>query len=194
MTKIRSLCVYCGSRTGSDPDFAAMAEAFGTLLANNNIRLVYGGGSVGLMGILARRVLDQGGNVTGIIPDHLDHVEVTQPGLTDLHVVPNMHTRKRLMFDQSDAFVSLPGSVGTLDETIEVITWKQLGLHDKPVILVNAKGYWNPFEALIQHMIRAGFTGHETRDLYRMVPGIEDVLPALAQTPDPTLPDRDQLL
>ncbi|RMF12207.1 MAG: TIGR00730 family Rossman fold protein [Alphaproteobacteria bacterium] len=194
MTEVKSICVYCGSRTGNDPRFSALAESFGALLARNGIRLVYGGGSVGLMGMAARSVLAHGGEVIGVIPEHLDHVEITQSGLSELHVVPNMHSRKHLMFELSDAFVSLPGSIGTLDETIEVITWKQLGLHDKPILLVNAERYWDPFDALIRHVVAAGFASNETRTLYTMVAGIEDVLPTLGRAPAPMLPDRDELI
>lgn len=194
MTAIRSLCVYCGSRTGQDPGFTALAEALGQILGEEGIRLVYGGGSVGLMGVLARSVLAHGGAVTGIIPEHLDHVEITQRGLTELLVVRSMHERKRLMFDRADAFVSLPGSIGTLDETIEVITWKQLRLHDKPILLVNADGYWDPFQALIRHVIAAGFASEATRDLYTLVDGIGDILPALRRAPDPARSDRQDLL
>ncbi len=194
MTDVKSICLYCGSRTGKDPRFAAMAEAFGALMARNRIRLVYGGGSVGLMGLAARSALAHGGEAVGIIPEHLDHVEITQSGLTDLHVVPDMHSRKHMMFELADAFVSLPGSIGTLDETIEVITWKQLSLHDKPILLVNADGYWEPFDALIQHVIGAGFASGATRALYTMVDGIDDVLPTLARAPTPALPERDELI
>lgn len=194
MTEVKSICLYCGSRTGADPRFAAMAEAFGAMLAKAGIRLVYGGGSVGLMGMAARSTLAHGGEAVGVIPGHLDHVEITQSGLTELHVVPNMHSRKHMMFELSDAFVSLPGSIGTLDETIEVITWKQLQLHDKPILLVNADGYWEPFEALIAHVIAAGFAGQETRTLYTLVDGVGDVLPALGRAPAPALPEREELI
>jgi len=194
MTTVKSICIYCGSRTGNDPRFSAMAEALGRLLATNGINLVYGGGSVGLMGMLARSVMAHGGTVTGIIPAHLDHVEITQTGLTRLHVVSSMHERKRMMFDEADAFVSLPGSIGTLDETIEVITWKQLGLHDKPILLVNADGYWEPFEALIRHVIAAGFTSEETARLYTLVDGLDDILPALEKAHPPARPDREDLI
>lgn len=191
---LRSVCVYCGSKVGRDPRFAAHAERLGELLAGAGIRLVYGGGSVGLMGILARTVLRHGGAVVGIIPQHLDHVEITQKGLSELHVVPNMHTRKRLMFDHSDAFVSLPGSVGTLDETIEVITWRQLKLHDKPIVLVNDGGYWTPFLDFMGHMVNEGFASPATRRLFQVVETVEDVLPALRAAAAPTLPDREELI
>ena len=191
---LRSVCVYCGSKVGRDPHFAAHAERLGELLAAAKIRLVYGGGSVGLMGILARATLRHGGEVVGIIPEHLDHVEITQKGLSELHVVPNMHSRKRLMFDHSDAFVSLPGSVGTLDETIEVITWRQLKLHDKPVVLVTDGGYWTPFLDFIDHIIREDFASPATTQLYTVVDTVEEVLSALARAATPKLPDREELI
>ena len=191
---LRSICVYCGSKVGRNPQFAAHAERLGELLATSKIRLVYGGGSVGLMGILARAALRHGGEVVGIIPEHLDHVEITQKGLSELHVVPNMHSRKRLMFDHSDAFVSLPGSVGTLDETIEVITWRQLKLHDKPIVLVNDGGYWTPFLSFIEHVVYEGFASPATARLFEVVDMVEDVLPALRAAAAPRLPDREELI
>lgn len=189
-----TICVYCGSRPGADPRFAAAAAAFGQMLARAGIGLVYGGGSVGLMGLLARSVMDHGGTVIGIIPGHLDHREITQSGLTELHVVGSMHERKRLMFERAEAFVCLPGSIGTLDEMIEIITWRQLHLHDKPVILVDLCGYWQPLLAVIDHMVDQGFAGAEVRDLYRVVPDMNGVLPALAARGAPQLPDRQELL
>ncbi|MDA5193259.1 LOG family protein [Govanella unica] len=191
--ELRSLCVYCGSKTGNDPDFALAAEAFGRKLASENIRLVYGGGAVGLMGLLARSLLTAGGAVNGIIPGHLDHHEITQTGLTELHVVPNMHSRKRQMFEESDAFVALPGSIGTLDELIEVITWRQLGLHDKPIIIANLKNYWAPFLALIDHVIAAGYASPATGRLYQVVDSIDAILPALRAAPPASRPDREDL-
>lgn len=191
---IRSVCVYCGSATGHNSAFTDSAVRLGRLLAEAGIRLVYGGGSVGLMGVLARSALAHGGQVTGIIPGHLDHVEITQTGLTELIVVPSMHERKRQMFDRSDAFVSLPGSIGTLDETIEVITWRQLKLHDKPILIVNDGGYWTPFLNLIGHAVRAGFAHPATTRLYQVVERVDDVLPTLAQAAAPALPGRDELI
>lgn len=191
---IQAICVYCGSATGHDPAFEQNAARLGKALADNGIRLVYGGGSIGLMGILARSVLSHGGQVTGIIPGHLDHVEITQTGLTELVVVPNMHERKRQMFERSDAFVSLPGSIGTLDETIEVITWRQLKLHDKPILIVNDRDYWAPFVALIQHIVDAGFAHPMTQSLFHMVDSVDEVLPFLTHVAAPRLPDREELL
>ncbi len=191
---IQNIAVYCGSRTGSDPAFAAAADQFGRTLALAGLRLIYGGGSVGLMGILARGAMAVGGTVMGVIPGHLHHVEITQTDLAALEVVPNMHNRKQRMFEEADAFVSLPGSIGTLDETIEVITWRQLGLHDKPILLVNLNNYWDPFLALIDHIIAQDFANGDTRRLFTVVPDLASVLPTLAQAPAPAIPDREHLL
>lgn len=189
-----TICVYCGSRPGTDPLIGAAVADFGAMLARAGISLVYGGGSIGLMGILARSVMDNGGTVIGIIPGHLDHREITQSGLTELHVVGSMHERKRMMFERSDAFVCLPGGIGTLEEMVEIITWRQLHLHDKPVLLVDHQSYWQPLLAVIDHMIAQGFTGAEIRSLYRVVPGMAAILPALAAAGGPELPDREDLL
>ena len=173
------MCLYCGSRPGRRPVFAEAAQAFGTLCARGGIRLVYGGGSIGLMGVAARACLEGGGQVLGIIPDHLDHVEITMQGLSELRVVTSMHERKRQMFIESDGFVVLPGGIGTLDEFIEMTTWAQLGLHARPVLLVNIEGYWNPFLALMAHIIDSGFAAPATTGLYTVIDGVDDILPAL---------------
>lgn len=190
-----TICVFCGSRPGVDPAFGAAITRFGAALARAGINLIYGGGSIGLMGLLARSVMYHGGTVIGVIPGHLDHVEITQTGLAELHVVGSMHERKRLMFDRSDAFVCLPGGIGTLDEMIEIVTWRQLHLHDKPVILVDLCGYWQPLLDLIDHMVASGFVGPEVRGLYQVVPGMDDILPALAGSGGgPRLWTREELL
>jgi len=194
MSLIRSLCLYCGSRPGNRPAFSEAAESFGRLCAENGIRLVYGGGSVGLMGTAARACLKGGGTVLGIIPEHLDHVEITMQGLTELRVVTSMHERKHQMFMESDGFVILPGGIGTLDEFIEVATWAQLGLHAKPIVLVNDQGYWEPFLALMRHLVESGFAAPATQDLYTVVEGIDAILPALARFADAGLKARPLLL
>lgn len=193
MTSIRSICVYCGSRSGTNGDYATIARDFGHMLAARRITLVYGGGGVGLMGILARAVKEHGGRVVGIIPRHLDQIEIKQTGLDELHVVEDMHSRKRRMFDLSDAFVSLPGSIGTIDETIEVITWRQLGLHDKPVLLVNERGYWTPFLNMLDHIKTEGFASPHLGELFEVVGSIHDVMPALAKSRHPETTARNRL-
>ena len=152
MSKIKTICVYCGSGPGSNPRFIEAAIGFGKVLAENHIRLVYGGGSIGLMGALATSILDHGGTVTGIIPDFLTSRENALTRVQELIVTPDMHERKRLMFERSDAFVALPGGVGTLEELVEQLTWKQLGRHTKPVLLANIDGFWEPLLALLAHM------------------------------------------
>ncbi len=184
MAHINSLCVYCGSRPGRNDHFRKIARDFGHILVRENIRLVYGGGNVGLMGIIANVVMSQGGKVTGVIPRHLDEEEVGLKEATDFFVVDNMHERKRMMFDHSDCFVALPGSIGTLDETIEVITWKQLRLHNKPIIIVNSDGYWQPLLMLIDNFIREEFTVAATRDLFHVVDSVADVVPLLKSLPE----------
>jgi len=194
MAEIRSICVYCGSRFGRNENFSALAENFGALMASADIRLVYGGGDVGLMGVIAKSVMKNGGAVMGIIPQHLEKAEVGLKAVTDFHVVDNMHDRKRMMFDHSDAFVALPGSIGTLDETIEVLTWKQLKLHDKPIIIVNSENYWAPFLDLIDHVIDQEFTIAATRDLFHVVDRIEDVLPLLKSLPQSRIDPKNTLI
>src|ERR1700740_289512 len=162
MSKIKTVCVYCGSGPGTDPRFVEAAIAFGKALAENGIRLVYGGGSIGLMGAVATSVLDHGGTVTGIIPDFLPIRENALKRVQEMIVTPDMHERKRLMFERSDAFVALPGGIGTLEELVEQLTWQQLGRHSKPVLLANIDGFWEPLFDLLAHMrstqfIRQGF-------------------------------------
>ncbi|MGE3720178.1 MAG: TIGR00730 family Rossman fold protein [Bauldia sp.] len=175
---LRNLCVYCGAATGTDPDHAAAAERLGRLMAEAGIGLVYGGGSVGLMGILARAALENGGHVTGIIPQFLKDREIMLGEASELVITADMHERKRLMFDRSDAFLALPGGIGTLEETIEMMTWAQLGQHRKPIVLANFKGFWAPLIALLEHMTIGGFVHSSPAGrLYTVVDRIEDVLP-----------------
>src|ERR1700726_1317361 len=152
MTKIKTVCVYCGSGPGTNPHFVEAAVALGKIMAENGIRLVYGGGSLGLMGAIATSVLDHGGLVTGIIPDFLTARENALTRVQEMIVTPDMHERKRLMFEHSDAFVALPGGIGTLEELVEQMTWAQLGRHTKPVLLANIDGFWEPLLALLAHM------------------------------------------
>jgi len=184
MIKTKSLCVYCGSRRPRDPAHIDAAKALGRALAANGIRLVYGGGRVGLMGVIADATLDAGGQVIGIIPAHLHDIEVGHKKLTELHVVDSMHARKAKMFEMSDAFAILPGGLGTLDETFEMITWRQIGLHDKPILLVNYQDYWRPLLSLITHMINAGFVEREAHEYFTVVSELAEIIPALGRAPE----------
>jgi uncharacterized protein (TIGR00730 family) len=179
MNKIRTVCVYCGSGPGNNPRFVEAAIAFGKTLAKNGIRLVYGGGSIGLMGAVATSVLDHGGTVTGIIPGFLTSRENALTRVQEMIVTPDMHERKRLMFERSDAFVALPGGIGTLEELVEQLTWQQLGRHSKPVLLANIDGFWEPLMALITHMRATEFIRPSlTVDILK-AERVEDILPRL---------------
>jgi uncharacterized protein (TIGR00730 family) len=180
---LRRLCVYCASSSRVDARYREAAAALGRIAAVAGVEIVYGGGRVGLMGLLADAALAAGGRVTGVIPSHLYEREVGHAGLSELVVVGSMHERKQRMFELADAFVTLPGGLGTLDETIEIMTWKQLGLHDKPLIIVDIAGYWAPFAALVEHAIVAGFTTAAARHYFNVVPRVEDVLPVIAALP-----------
>ncbi|MSP80544.1 MAG: TIGR00730 family Rossman fold protein [Rhodospirillales bacterium] len=183
MGKIGGVCVFCGSKTGTDPAFARAAARLGVLLAEAGIRLVYGGGRIGLMGILAQAAVRAGGHVSGVIPDFLMKLEVADTGITDLVVVDSMHERKRRMFELADGFVVLPGGLGTLDETFEIVTWKQLRQHSKPIVLVNLNGYWSPFADLIGATVAGGFAHPAVADLFSLVDSVEDVIGALRVQP-----------
>lgn len=165
MSELRSVCVYCGSSPGFDPAYVEMAEALGTHLAERGIRLVYGGGEVGLMGRTADAVLAAGGEVTGVIPVGLFSREIGHRGLTELIEVDTMHTRKHRMFELSDAFVALPGGLGTLEELAEMMTWSQLGVHSKPIGVLDVLGYWQPFFDLLSRGVAEGFMKRQHLDL-----------------------------
>ena len=160
---MKTLCVYCGSNAGNDPAYAALARALGTRLAQDRIALVYGGGNVGLMGIVADAVLEHGGEVIGVIPQQLVDWEVAHKGVTRLEVVDSMHTRKQRMFELSDGFVALPGGFGTLDEMFEMLTWRQLGLGKKPCAFLDASGFWQPLMTMLDTMVRERFLHAEQR-------------------------------
>lgn len=176
---IRSVCVYCGSGSGSDPAFAKAAQEFGKALAKASVRLVYGGGSTGLMGEVARATLAHGGEVTGIIPTFLKDREVELKDCTELIVTPGMHARKQLMFDRADAFVTLPGGVGTLEELAEQMTWAQIGQHRKPILILDVNGFWRPLLALFAHMREAGFIRRENEVKPIVAEKVGDILPML---------------
>ena len=183
--RIRNICVYCGSNVGSNPAYAAAARQLGQSMAKERIGLVYGGGGLGLMGELARAVLAHGGRVTGIIPAFLSVKERMLRDVTELVVVDDMHQRKKLMFDKSDAFVALPGGIGTLEELVEQLTWAQLGRHTKPIVLVNIDEFYAPFLALIGHMQAEAFIRPDMDVRFLTVDRAEDVVPAILAAATP---------
>jgi uncharacterized protein (TIGR00730 family) len=188
MSKIKTVCVYCGSGAGTNPRFIESARALGKALAEGGIRLVYGGGSVGMMGAVATSVLDHGGTVTGIIPGFLTAKENALKRVQEMIVTPDMHERKRLMFEHADAFVALPGGVGTLEELVEQLTWQQLGRHTKPVLLANIDGFWEPLLALIAHMRDTQFIRANLSVDILKAERVEDILPRL-QAAAATMPE-----
>jgi uncharacterized protein (TIGR00730 family) len=188
MQSIKSLCVFCGSSAKGNKLHHQEARNLGMILAQNDISLVYGGAQVGLMQMVADSTMENNGKVIGIIPEHLVKVEGKHTGITEIIVVESMHERKQMMFDKSDAIVVLPGGFGTLDETFEVLTWKQLHLHDKPVIVVNSGGYWNPFKQLAQYVVKEGYAHESHLDLMTFVDSTDEILPALQKIPDPRPP------
>jgi uncharacterized protein (TIGR00730 family) len=178
---IRRLCVYCGSSAAVDRQYREAASELGGRLAAAGIGLVYGGGRVGLMGLLADAALAAGGVVTGVIPSRLRDAELAHEGATELVVVDSMHERKRLMAERADAFAILPGGVGTLDEMFEILSWKQLQLHEKPIFVVDIGGYWAPLHALLDHIVAQGFARPQTRDLLQVVPTVAALMAALSE-------------
>jgi len=180
MVALRAVCVFCGSSAPADPRYREAARALGALLARRGVDLVYGGGSVGLMGELADAALGHGGRVTGVIPAGLFAREVGHTGLTELHEVASMHERKQLMYDLSDAFIALPGGLGTLEELAEVATWSQLGLHSKPVVLLDVDGFWEPLVSQLDRMAGAGLLRPASRELIQRTRSAEEALGVLA--------------
>lgn len=195
--RLENVCVYCGSASGGDPAFEAAARTLGRALAAEGVGLVYGGGGRGLMGVLARAVLESGGRVTGIIPDFLTDTDAALREAQEHVVVPDMHTRKRLMFERADAFVALPGGIGTLEELVEQMTWVQLARHSKPVLVADVGGFWRPLLALLEHMRERGFISASTEVRYLVAERIEDVVPmlkdAVARRPATEPADVDRL-
>jgi uncharacterized protein (TIGR00730 family) len=181
MPHIHSVAVFCGSRAGNDPAYRIAAQALGQGLAQAGIRLVYGGGRIGLMGITADAALAAGGAVLGVIPEFLTRGEVAHESITELVVTDSMHSRKQRMFEAADAFISLPGGLGTLDETIEIITWRQLRLHAKPILICDVAGSAAPFLATIQAAIEADFALPEVRQLFEVLDGVPAVLQRLSR-------------
>ena len=176
---LSSVCVYCGSGNDVAPSFKSMARDVSTALAKRNLTIVYGGGHVGLMGIVADAALAAGTKVIGIIPEHIRSKEIQHNGLTELIVVPDMHTRKRMMVERSDAFIVLPGGLGTLDETFEIMTWRKLKLHNKPIIIFNQNGYWDSLLALIHKTVDEKFALPSDLVLFKTVTTIKDMLSVL---------------
>ena len=181
MSGIKSICVYCASGSGTNPAFVEAARAFGRILAENGIRLVYGGGSVGLMGTLADAVLDHGGAVTGVIPDFLVNREHMLVRAQERIITRDMHERKRVMFERADAFVALPGGVGTLEELVEQLTWAQLGRHKKPILILNVEGFWDPLCALLDQMEKLEFIRAGLSVKLLVADRVEDILPMLLE-------------
>ncbi|WP_430512756.1 TIGR00730 family Rossman fold protein [Pannonibacter phragmitetus] len=181
MTNLKSICVYCGSSFGHDATYLDAARSLGRLIGEAGLSLVYGGGSVGLMGAVAKAALDHGAQVTGIIPEFLEQREVMLHEVSDLIVTRDMHERKKLMFQKSDAFVALPGGVGTLEEVVEMMTWAQLGQHRKPVLLANINSFWSPLLQLLDHMRNEAFIRPEQDVPYLVTGDISSIIPMLAK-------------
>ncbi len=185
-----SLCVFCGARFGANPANRGAAAALGKLLADNGVTLVYGGGGVGLMGLVANAALGAGGKVVGVIPQFLLDREAGHPALSETVIVQNMHERKLDMFERSEGFVVLPGGLGTLEEFFEVLSWRTLGLHDKPIVIIDQDGYWQPLHALLTSVVEGDFADRRYLDHVAFVTRIEDVLPAIEAMPRTLVADK----
>ena len=183
MTAINSLAVFCGSRVGVNPAYANAGRALGRGLGQAGIRLVFGGGRIGIMGVVADAVLETGGKVLGVIPEFLTQWEVAHENVTEMVITDSMHTRKRRLYEESDAFLIMPGGLGTFDEAFEIITWRQLRLHDKPILLCNVAGSIEPFVATIDHAIQQGFADPACRGLFEVIEGVPAVLERLKTLP-----------
>jgi uncharacterized protein (TIGR00730 family) len=189
MSSIQSVCVYCASSPRGPESHKSAAREVGRVLAENNIRLIFGGGHVGLMGLAADAALAAGGEVTGVIPSFLRDLELAHDGCDDMVVTNSMHSRKQKMAELSDGFVILPGGLGTLDEAFEIITWRQLGLHDKPIVFLDIDGYWQPLRALVEHINTNGYMRPNEAPLFTLVDTVAEILPALRAAP----PERQPL-
>lgn len=192
-TPIQSICVYCGSRPGRDSSYMAAGRELGKSIAENGLRLIYGGGTKGIMGAVASGVLSHGGQVTGIIPEFLVDMEATRHSLgqlDELIITSDMHERKHGMFERADAFVALPGGIGTLEEIVEIMTWAQLGRHEKPMVFANINGFWDPMMELIRHITEEGFvhTAHRVQPL--LIDKVADIIPAIRKHAAETSGDR----
>ncbi len=194
MAEVSSICVYCGSRYGQQQGYRDTAVALGQEIARRGLQLIFGGGHVGLMGAAADAALAAGGEVIGVIPKHLQKREVGHQGLTKMHVVDTMHSRKQLMFELADAFVALPGGIGTLDETFEIISWRQLRLHDKPLVILDDGGYWQPMAALLEAVVAGGFADPGIADYYAIAKDVDAVFELLAAAPPSQGPGHPERL
>lgn len=190
---LKSLCVFCGSSAGLDPSHRAAAVQLGTLLGREGLQLVYGGGHIGMMGALAESALAAGSRVVGIIPEHLTRTEQAFVQASQLIIVDTMHTRKRRMFDMADAFCVLPGGMGTMDEFFEILTWKQLRLHNKPIVIVDNAGYWTPLLRLTDSILANGFAGSATSTLFAVVDEVGQVLPTARREMEMVLSGKPDL-
>ncbi len=179
MINLKTICVYCGSGVGKHPSYNAAAVRLGQLIAEAGLNLVYGGGSIGLMGAVAKSARDHGAHVTGVIPSFLEEREVMMHDIAELIVTEDMHERKRLMFERADAFIALPGGVGTLEEVVEMMTWGQLGQHSKPIILANIENFWAPLHSLLGHMTGEDFIRRGFEVDYHMCDDIDEAIPTL---------------
>ena len=194
MAEIRSVCVYCASSSRGPESHREAARQLGEALAENGIRLIFGGGRVGLMGVTADAALAAGGEVVGVIPHFLQELELGHDGCDELVITDSMHSRKQRMAELADGFAILPGGIGTLDEAFEIITWRQLGRHDKPIVVVDIDGYWSPFHALMDHIVDHNYMHGHHKTLFDVVPGIEHVLPTLRAAPASTKPFESKWL
>jgi uncharacterized protein (TIGR00730 family) len=188
---VESVCVYCGSSNTTDPEYLKAAAEFGRLLAASEVRMVYGGGGVGLMGACAKAAHNAGGKVLGVMPNFLRAKEILYDEVETI-VVQNMHERKRIMFEESDAFVILPGGIGTLEEVVEILSWRRLALHNKPVVFYSPGGFWKPFFELIQHTVDKNLTPRTFPTSYRSVEHVGDILPAIAEMAGPPQSPKDE--
>lgn len=190
MAALKSLCVYCSASVKVDQEYLDVARDMGRLMAKEGLRLVYGGAHIGMMGAISDGVLEQGGKVLGVTTDYIGAHEGMHEKLTELHIVDTMHDRKCMMFEEADAFAVLPGGFGTLDEFFETLTWKQLGLHSKPIVLINHKGFWDPLKNIMDSLKDGHFIGSKDQKLCSFVDNIEDVIPMIRSMPnakvDPT--------
>jgi len=179
MTNPKSVCVFCGASNNVAKHFLDIGAEFGKILAQNDVTLVYGGGDCGIMGAVANATMQTGGHVTGVFPVSLRNIENEHASLSEIIIVDTMHARKQCMFERSEAFIVFPGGFGTMDEMFEIITWKQLLMHNKPVIIFNYQGYWDPLIALMENIIANGFAKREVKEFYRVVDNVEDILTVL---------------